>query len=52
MRENRPSTRSESASVRLHLACGFHEVGRLERVGVKFGRALDSVLMRRALGDL
>ncbi|MFD0916690.1 GNAT family N-acetyltransferase [Pseudahrensia aquimaris] len=38
-------------SVGLHKACGFRQVGRLERVGFKFGRWLDVVYMQRDLGD-
>ena len=34
------------ASVALHRRTGFRLVGVLERVGVKFGRALDTVLMQ------
>jgi L-amino acid N-acyltransferase YncA len=41
---------AEEASVRLHSACGFREVGRLEAVGWKFGRWLDNVYMQKALG--
>ena len=40
---------AEPASVRLHLSCGFAEVGRLRAVGFKFGRWLDSVYMQRTL---
>lgn len=36
-------------SVRLHERLGFRHVGRFERIGVKFGRELDVVLMQRAL---
>lgn len=39
----------ESASVALHLRCGFVEVGRLRRVGLKHGRWLDTVLLQREL---
>lgn len=38
------------ASIRLHAAMGFREVGTLQEVGFKFGRWVDSVLMQRALG--
>jgi phosphinothricin acetyltransferase len=38
------------ASIRLHAALGFTEVGVLTGVGFKFGRWVDSVLMQRALG--
>ncbi len=37
------------ASIRLHLRCGFRNVGTLASVGHKHGRWLDSVLMQRAL---
>lgn len=40
---------AEPASIGLHLALGFTEVGRLRRVGFKFGRWLDSVYMQRDL---
>lgn len=40
---------AEAASVGLHAACGFREAGRLEAVGFKFGRWLDSVYMQREL---
>ncbi len=39
----------DPASMRLHTRCGFREVGRLERVGFKHGRWLDTVLMQRSL---
>lgn len=39
----------DPASHRLHLRAGFREVGRLERVGFKQGRWLDTVLLQRAL---
>ncbi|MGB0854598.1 MAG: GNAT family N-acetyltransferase [Pikeienuella sp.] len=37
------------ASLALHRACGFTEVGRLPGVGAKFGEVLDMVMMQRAL---
>ena len=40
---------ANSASVRLHRRHGFVEVGVLERVGYKFGRWIDTVIMQRAL---
>jgi L-amino acid N-acyltransferase YncA len=40
---------AEPASIALHAAFGFDEVGRLKRVGFKFGRWLDSVYMQRLL---
>jgi L-amino acid N-acyltransferase YncA len=36
----------DPASTRLHARCGFREVGRLERVGFKHGRWVDTVLMQ------
>jgi L-amino acid N-acyltransferase YncA len=38
------------ASLRLHEACGFREVGRLPSIGYKFGRWSDSVIVQRSLG--
>ena len=43
------STKQE-ASVGLHAALGFRNVGVFQNVGFKHGRWLDSVLMQRALG--
>jgi phosphinothricin acetyltransferase len=40
----------EPASVALHAALGFREVGRLRSVGWKLGAWRDSVYMQRALG--
>lgn len=37
------------ASIKLHQSCGFVMVGRLQKVGFKFGQWLDSTLMQRAL---
>lgn len=37
------------ASIALHRACGFAEVGRLTRVGFKHGRWIDTRLMQRNL---
>jgi L-amino acid N-acyltransferase YncA len=37
------------ASIALHRACGFTEIGREVEVGRKFGRWLDVVLMQRLL---
>ena len=37
---------AEPASVALHEACGFEEVGRLRRAGFKFGRWLDNVYLQ------
>jgi L-amino acid N-acyltransferase YncA len=39
-----------AASIGLHAALGFTEVGVLKAIGFKFGRWVDSVLMQRALG--
>ncbi len=39
-----------AASIGLHRALGFTEVGRLPAIGWKHGRWLDCVLMQRALG--
>jgi phosphinothricin acetyltransferase len=38
------------ASVGLHLALGFRQIGVIEGSGFKHGRWLDTVLMQRALG--
>jgi phosphinothricin acetyltransferase len=38
----------DRASTRLHARCGFREVGRLEGVGFKHGRRVDTVLMQRS----
>jgi L-amino acid N-acyltransferase YncA len=37
------------ASLRLHESFGFHEVGRMGRVGFKFGRWVGTVMMQRSL---
>jgi L-amino acid N-acyltransferase YncA/catechol 2,3-dioxygenase-like lactoylglutathione lyase family enzyme len=39
----------DPASSRLHTRCGFREVGRLERVGFKHDRWVDTALMQREL---
>lgn len=39
-----------AASIRLHKAAGFADVGVLKNVGYKHGRWLDSVIMQRQLG--
>ena len=39
----------EPASVALHTKCGFRQTGRMEKVGLKFGRLLDTVYMQREL---
>jgi len=41
---------SNAASLALHRALGFTEVGRMPGVGWKFGRWIESVLMQRPLG--
>lgn len=38
-------------SIGLHVALGFEVAGILRNSGWKFGRWLDTVFMRRALGD-
>lgn len=40
----------EPASVALHAKAGFRHAGRMERVGEKFGRLLDTVYMQKSLG--
>jgi phosphinothricin acetyltransferase len=40
-----------TASIRLHAACGFKRTGTLKAVGYKFGRWVDSVIMQRAIGE-
>ena len=40
----------QPASIAVHRACGFHDVGIFEAVGFKFGRWLDTVQMQRPLG--
>jgi phosphinothricin acetyltransferase len=40
-----------AASIGLHRALGFRHVGTFTRVGLKFGRWLDTVLMQRSLLD-
>jgi phosphinothricin acetyltransferase len=39
------------ASIRVHAALGFREIGVLASVGYKFARWIDVVLMQRALGS-
>lgn len=39
----------EPASVALHAKAGFRHAGRMERVGEKFGRLLDTVYMQRTI---
>jgi phosphinothricin acetyltransferase len=38
-----------TASLRLHAACGFREAGKLTNVGCKFGRWLDVAYMQKSL---
>jgi L-amino acid N-acyltransferase len=38
-----------TASIKLHLACGFEQIGVEKEVGRKFGKWLDVVLMQRML---
>jgi phosphinothricin acetyltransferase len=40
---------SNTASIALHLRCGFTEVGRIPQAGTKFGRWLDLVILQRLL---
>jgi phosphinothricin acetyltransferase len=42
---------ANAASIRLHEGFGFRRVGVLERVGWKFERWFDAVLMQRELGE-
>jgi phosphinothricin acetyltransferase len=41
---------ANQASMRLHAAFGFRQVGYLPSIGYKFGRWTDSVMMQRSLG--
>ncbi len=41
---------ANAASLRLHEACGFRQVGRLPSIAYKFGRWADSVIVQRSLG--
>ena len=41
----------EMASVPLHHKLGFRHAGRMEKVGMKFGRLLDTVYMQRGLSE-
>ena len=38
------------ASLKLHEACGFRQVGRLPSIAYKFGHWADSIIVQRALG--
>lgn len=40
---------ANDASIGLHRALGFRDVGTLRNVGLKFGRWLDSVIMQRSM---
>jgi phosphinothricin acetyltransferase len=40
-----------AASIGLHRACGFGDVGTMKAVGRKFDRWVDVVIMQRALAD-
>ena len=42
---------ANAASIGLHTRAGFRHVGKLERVGFKFGRWIDVVLMQKQLGE-
>lgn len=44
------ATGDGAASLALHRHFGFRQVGRLENVGFKFGRWLDTIVMQRSLG--
>ena len=39
-----------AASIGLHAALGFRQIGILQSIGFKFGRWVDTVVMQRALG--
>ena len=41
---------ANQASIRLHEAFGFRQVGYLPAIGFKFGRWTDSLMMQRSLG--
>jgi len=42
---------AEPASATLHRSCGFAQAGRMQAVGFKFGRWLDTLYMQRRLDD-
>ena len=42
---------ANAGSLRLHAQLGFRTIGTIQRVGVKFGRWVDTVYMQRALGE-
>lgn len=39
----------EPASIALHAKCGFRHAGRMEKVGRKFGRLLDTIYMQYSM---
>ena len=41
---------ANAGSIGLHASHGFRQIGRLDAVGFKFGRWVDSILMQRPLG--
>lgn len=43
------SDRGAEASVRLHESFGFHEIGRMGRVGFKFDRWLGTIMLQKSL---
>jgi phosphinothricin acetyltransferase len=42
---------ANAGSIGVHAACGFQMIGTHPRVGLKFGRWLDTVMMQRELGE-
>ncbi len=42
---------SNQASIKLHLALGFRDVGRMEQVGAKFGQWLDLTFLQLRLDE-
>ncbi len=42
---------ANEGSIRLHTQVGFRMIGQIVRVGVKFGRWVDTVYMQRPLGE-
>src|ERR1700716_3735190 len=42
---------ANARSIGVHTKCGFEMIGTHPKVGFKFGRWLDTVMMQRALGD-
>jgi L-amino acid N-acyltransferase YncA len=41
---------ANTASLKLHEACGFSQAGYLSAVGFKYGKWTDSIIMQRSLG--